>query len=114
MGDVSSEFSDVYIALSRDARLGDGWTDIINSRSMSYRLLVTCFLKLAGQVVGLHVVVFFSCGLLGVGAPGLRVRVYILAAAQAAALAGAVAGSRNVRTKTPRHSPYRSILIYFP
>ncbi len=54
--DVSLEFNDVYLALTRDARLGDSWLDIIQSRSIFYRFIITLLIQILSFLVGIQIV----------------------------------------------------------
>ena len=40
--DVNREFNDIYRALTSDAKLGDGWIDLLASRSICLRLVSYC------------------------------------------------------------------------
>lgn len=37
--DVNREFNDIYRALTSDAKLGDGWIDLLASKSICLRLV---------------------------------------------------------------------------
>ena len=54
--DVSLEFNDVYLALTRDARLGDSWLDILQSRSIFYRFIITLLIQLLSFLIGIQIV----------------------------------------------------------
>jgi len=62
--DVSKEFNDIYLALSSDARLGESWADILSSRSLNYRLMVSCVIQLCQEMVGIQVITTFGSTIL--------------------------------------------------
>jgi len=62
--DVSKEFNDIYLALSSDARLGEAWADILTSRSLNYRLMVSCVIQLCQEMVGIQVITTFGSTIL--------------------------------------------------
>jgi MFS family permease len=54
--DISKEFNDIYLALSSDAVIGDGWIDILSSQTIRYRLFLCCVLQLSQQLVGIGII----------------------------------------------------------
>lgn len=63
--DVSKEFHDIYQALSRDARLGESWMDILSSKAIRYRLIISCILQFSHQFLGIEIITTFGSYLLG-------------------------------------------------
>ena len=62
--DVSLEFNVIYTALLSDARLGDGWVDILQSSSIFYRMALAGFLQLSQQLVGIQLISTYSADIL--------------------------------------------------
>jgi hypothetical protein len=63
--DVSREFSAIYCALTSDARLGDGWSDMfLYSRSIRYRMGLSLFIQLVQQMVGIQIITVFGFSIL--------------------------------------------------
>ena len=55
MAEVSSEFNEIYRALSLDARLDDSWNAALSNRSIFYRFLIASVLHLSHQAFGFQV-----------------------------------------------------------
>ncbi len=59
--DVSKEFNDIYRALTSDARLGEGCSDILlHSASIRVRLLLSVVVQLMQQLVGIQIITVFG------------------------------------------------------
>jgi MFS family permease len=52
VNDVKREFSDIYQALSSDARREKSWWDLLTNQSLRYRVFLTCFLPLCHELTG--------------------------------------------------------------
>ena len=61
---VSVEFNVIYKALSTDAKLADGWIDILFNGSIAYRLLLCCLLQALQQIVGVQVITTLGASVL--------------------------------------------------
>ena len=80
---VSIEFNDIYRALSSDAKLGDGWLDILSHASIAYRLLLCCLLQALQQIAGVQVFTALGGSVLdtvGVHSAGLGLVLALVAA----------------------------------
>eukprot|EP01038_Epipyxis_sp_PR26KG_P015490 gene15490-20905_t len=62
--DVSREFNSIYKALTSDARLGDSWVDLFYSRSIRIRIIISIFMQIIQQFVGIQIITEFGYDIL--------------------------------------------------
>lgn len=62
--DITTEFNHLYLALSNDARLGDSWIDILQSRSTLYQIYLCSLLQFSQQICGIQVISMYGIDLL--------------------------------------------------
>lgn len=77
--DVRKEFNDMYRALSTDARLGDSWLELLFSKSIKLRALLTGIIQLAQQLVGIQIVTLFGYSLIKeIGVKSVEIAIFLV------------------------------------